>query len=217
MQVKSCYNQCLGQCVAGGGCSSASLCQAFPGMSGLGLANIFDIVCFLLLMGFDIFLGKYRHEFQGKQKFPISFTGKLKWTSLLPVPGWQTLLNLGSCVSEIKLFKTHCDIYEMVEYIKSKACVQFLLGGKRAIEHVHVQNYNQWANNSSQRLPFFYYIPCAGHCLPYTLLFIGKQSDCLSSTLNFAIYQLYNLEQIYSPSCSSTFLICKMGMRLAPI
>ena len=77
--------------------------------------------------------------------------------------------------------------------------------------------YNQWANNSSQRLPFFYYIPCAGHCLPYTLLFIGKQSDCLSSTLSFAIYQLYDLEQIYSPSCSSTFLICKMGMRLAPI
>ena len=175
MQVKSCYNQCLGQCVAGGGCSSASLCQAFPGMSGLGLANIFYIVCFLLLMGFDIFLGKYRHEFQGKQKFPISFTGKLKWTSLLPVPGWQTLLNLGSCVSEIKLFKTHCDIYEMVEYIKSKACVQFLLGGKRAIEHVHVQNYTTSGQIIAARdCHFFIIFPVLGTVFPTHYYLLGS-------------------------------------------
>ena len=71
MQVKSCYNQDLGQGAAvGGGYSRASLCQVFPGVSGLGLGNIFDIVCFLLLMGLNVFLGKYQHEFQGKQRLP---------------------------------------------------------------------------------------------------------------------------------------------------
>ena len=154
---------------------------------------------------------------RANRDFPISFTGKLKLTSLLPVPSWQTLLNLGNCVSEIKLFKTHCDIYEMVEYIKSKACVQFLLGRKRATEHAHVRNYTTNGQiRAAKDCHFFDYIPCAGHCLPYKL-FNGKQSDCLSSTLSFAIYQLYDLGQIYSPSCSSTCLICKMGIRLAPI
>lgn len=86
MQVKSCYNQDLGQCAVGGGYSCASLCQVFPGVSGLGLGNIFDIVCFLLLMGFNVFLGKYQPEFRANRDFPISFTGKLKLTSLLPVP-----------------------------------------------------------------------------------------------------------------------------------
>ena len=72
MQVKSCYSQDLGQGVVGlgGGYSRASLCQVFPGVSGLGLGNIFDIVCFLLLMGLNVFFGKYQHEFHGKQRLP---------------------------------------------------------------------------------------------------------------------------------------------------
>lgn len=84
-------------------------------------------------------------------------------------------------------------------------------------ENVHVQNYTTNGQIiAAKDCHFFYYIPPAGHCLPYKLLFNGKQSDCLSSTLSFAIYQLYDLGQIYSLSCSSAFLICKMGIRLAP-
>lgn len=40
-----------------------------PGVSGLGLGNIFDIVCFLLLMGFNVFLGKYQPEFRANRDF----------------------------------------------------------------------------------------------------------------------------------------------------
>ena len=75
MQVKSCYTQDLGQGAVGGGYSCASLCQVFPGVRGLGLGNIFDIVCFLLLMGFNVFLGKYQPEFQGKQRLPYIIQG----------------------------------------------------------------------------------------------------------------------------------------------
>lgn len=88
----------------------------------------------------------------------------------------------------------------MVEYIKSKARVQFLLGGKRATEHVRVRNYTTNGQIiAAKDCHFFDYIPCAGHCLPYKLLFNGKQSDCLSSTLSFAIYQLYDQGKFTHP------------------
>lgn len=76
---------------------------------------------------------------------------------------------------------------------------------------------HQCTRERSQELPLCECLPCGGHCFPYKLSFNEKQSDCLGSTLNFAIYQLYDLGQLTHPLSASALLTCKRGIIVAPV
>ena len=64
----------------------------------------------------------------------------------------------------------------MVEYIKSKACVQFLLGGKRTTEHVHVRNYTTNGQIiAAKDCPIFLIIfPVSGTVFPTNYYLMGS-------------------------------------------
>lgn len=63
----------------------------------------------------------------------------------------------------------------MVEYTKSKACVQFLLGGKRATEHVHVQNYTTNGQIIAAKDCYFFIIfPVLGTVFPTHYYLLGS-------------------------------------------
>lgn len=68
-----------------------------------------------------------------------------------------------------------------------------------------------------QELPVFERLLCVEHSYPYKLSFNENQSDCLSLTLSFAIFQLCDRGQPPYPLCASSFLLSKMEITVVLI